>query len=105
MKDTIETVLLGLFGLWALLIPGIMIMKIKYFKTLRQKEFRGTDELFSILSREWWVAGLTWAIPTFGRDKDTELNKIRTKANSRIYILYFIILTQLTLVGLLSKIG
>lgn len=82
-----------------------MIMKIKYFKTLRQKDYRGTVELFSFLNSEWWTAGLTWAIPTFGHDKNERLNKIRITANSRLYIFYFIILTQLTLVGLLNKIG
>ncbi len=82
-----------------------MIMKIKYFKRLRQKEFKGTADLFSFLSSEWWIAGLTWGIPIIGRHKDTELNQIRRTANSRLYILYFVLLTQLTLVGLLNKIG
>jgi hypothetical protein len=104
MKDKIEIVLFSLFGLWVVLIPAIFIMKIKYFKTLRQKEFKGTEELLSFLASEWWIAGLTWAIPTFGQDKNSELNKIRRKANSRLYIFYFIILTQLTLVGFLNKI-
>ena len=105
MKNVIEILAVGLFGLWIVLIPAIMIIKIKYFKTLRRKEFRGTEELFSVLSSEWWVAGLTWAIPTFGQDKDSGLNKIRRKANSRLYIFYFIILTQLTLVGFLKEIS
>lgn len=105
MKDKFEIVLFSLFVLWIILIPAIFIMKIKYFKTIRRKEFRGIEELFSFLNSEWWIAGLTWAIPTFGGEKDTELNKIRRKANSRLYIFYFIILAQLTLVGLLNKIA
>jgi hypothetical protein len=103
MKDTVEIVLFGLFGLWLILIPIIMISKIKYFRTLRQKKFNGTADLFSFLSSEWWIAGLTWGIPIIGCDKSTELNQIKGKANSRLYILYFIILTQLILVGLLSR--
>ena len=105
MRNVIEIMAFGLFGLWVILIPSIMIMKIKYFKRLRRKEFKGTADLFAFLSSEWWIAGLTWAFPIFGRDKETELNKIRVKANSRLYILYFVLLTQLTLVGLLNKVG
>lgn len=103
MKNTVEAVLFGLFGLWIILIPVIMIAKIKYFKTLRQKEFNGTSELFSFLSSEWWIAGLTWGIPIIGRDRSPEVNQIRGKANLRLYILYFIILTQLVLAGLLKR--
>lgn len=105
MKDTIEIALFSLFGPWLLLIPAIMVMKIKYFKTSRQKEFRGTIELFSFLSSEWWYAGLTWAIPTIGRDKNDALNEIRARVNSRLYLFYLIILIQLILVAVLNKIG
>ncbi len=77
-----------------------MIMKIKYFKRLKGKEFKGTADLFSFLSAEWWIAGLTWCIPIIGQHKGTELNQLRKSANSRIYILYFVLLTQLILVAL-----
>jgi hypothetical protein len=104
MKDTIEIVLFSLFGLWALLIPAIMIMKIKYFKTSRRKEFKGIEELFLFLNSEWWIAGITWAFPIIGKNKNQELNSIRKKANLRLYLLYTTVGTQILLVGLLNKI-
>lgn len=105
MRNVIEISAFGLFGLWFFLIPSIMIMKIKYFKRLKGKELKGTADLFSFLSTEWWIAGLTWCIPIIGQHKDIELNQIRSSANSRIYILYFVLLTQLILVALLNKLG
>ena len=103
MKDAIEIVMFGLFGVWIIVIPSIMIMKIKYFKTLRHKEFRGTTELFSFFSSEFWIAGITWGFPIIGQERNLELNTIRKKANSRLYILYLTVMTQVILVGLIQK--
>jgi hypothetical protein len=103
MKDTIEVILFGLLGLWMVLVPAIMIMKIRYYKALRKKEFNGIAELFSPFNSEWWIAGFTWGFPILGRDQDAKLNQVRRKANSRVYSLYFIILTQLILASVLNK--
>ena len=103
MKSIIVVFVFGLFAFWIVMIPSIMILKIKYFKRLNRKEYKGTEELFLFLSSEWVIAGLTWAIPIFGRDKDTELIKIRGEVNSRLYLFYSIILIQLILAGVLSK--
>jgi hypothetical protein len=103
MKDKIEIVLFSLFGLWVLLIPAIFIMKIKYFKTLRRKEFKGIEELFLILNSEWWMAGFTWLFPIFGKERNVELKAMKTKANSRLCLLYTIMMIQLVLFGLLNN--
>jgi hypothetical protein len=105
MKDKIEIVLFSLFGLWILLIPAIFIMKIKYFKTLRRKEFKGIVELALFLNSEWWIAGFTWTFPIFGKEKEIELNVVREKANLRLYLLYTTVAIQLLLVGLLYRIS
>ena len=81
-----------------------MIIKIKYFKTLRRKEFKGIEELFLFLNSEWWIAGITCAIPIMRKDNNQELNSIRKKANLRLYLLYTTVGTQILLVGLLNKI-
>src|SRR5688500_14517543 len=70
MKEAIEIIAFGLLGVYFILFPFIMIMKIKYYKTLRRKEFRGTSDLFAFFSSEWWVAGITCGFPILGRDKD-----------------------------------
>jgi len=104
MKELILNVVFGLFGLYFILSPAILILKIKYYKTSRRKEYNGIADLFSFFSHEWWIAGLTLWFPIFGRDKNLELNTIRKKANARLYILYLTVLAQLTLVGLMGKI-
>jgi hypothetical protein len=103
MKEVIEIIAFGLLGLYFILFPFIMIMKIKYYKTLKRKQFRGISDLFSFFSSEWWIAGITWGFPILGRDKDFELNSIRKKANLRLYILYLTVVMHLTLFGILVK--
>ena len=94
MSGLFETVLLvGLLGTVVLLIPSIMVMKIKYFKMLNHKKYGGLIELFSFLSREWWIAGFTLGLPIIGKDNDVVLDQVRQKANSRTYILYSIVIT------------
>jgi len=83
----------------------IFYLKIKYFKNLRHKEFKGISDLFFPFQLEWWLAGITWAFPIIGKDKDQELNAIRKKANLRLYLLYTTVATQILLVGLLNKIS
>ena|SRR5688572_8292680 len=103
MKEAIEIIAFGLLGVYFILFPFIMIMKIKYYKTLRRKEFRGTSDLFAFFSSEWWVAGITCGFPILGRDKDLKLNSIRKKANLRLYILYLTVVMHLMLFGFLVK--
>jgi len=103
MKDVIEIIAFGLLGLYFILFPFIMIMKIKYYKTLRRKEFNGISDLFSFFNSEWWIAGITCGFPILGRDKDSNLNSIRKKANFRLYILYLTVVMHLTLFGFLVK--
>ena len=103
MKLAIENIAFGLFGLYAILLPAILIMKIKDYKISRRKAYTGIAELFSFLSSEWWIEGITLWFPIFGRDVNAELNTIRKKANTRLYILYSTVATQVALVGLLEK--
>jgi hypothetical protein len=96
MKNNIEILSATLFISWAILIPAIFKMKIKYFVVSRQKESPGI--------REWCITCLTWEFPIIGRDENLELDTIRKKANYRLYYFYLIILLQLILVGILNKI-
>ena len=102
MEETIEILLFGLFGFWIILIPMVMIMKIKYYKISRQKEYNGIPDLFAFLTTEFWIAGITIGFPIIGKDKKIELNKIRKKANIRLFRFYGIILIQIFLVILLN---
>lgn len=104
MKEGILNVVFGLFGLYFIIPPTILIMKIKYYKTLRRKEYNGIADLFAFFSSEWWIAGITLGFPIFGRDEDLKLNAIRKKANTRLYILYLTVITQLTLLGIMDKV-
>jgi hypothetical protein len=103
VKNIIQIVLIGLFGLWIIIIPWTILMKIKYFKIARQKEFKGTIELFSPFNEEFWIAGITWGFPVLGQDANVELNSLRKKANSRLFLFYLIVLIQILLVGLLQR--
>ena len=103
MKEVIFNVIIGLSVLYFIIVPTILIMKIKYYKTLRGKEYNGINELFSLFSSEWWIAGFTLGFPIFGRDEDLKLNTIRKKANRRLYIFYLVVITQLALLGLWLK--
>ena len=101
--NTLEVILYSLFGLWVVLIPSIMIMKIKYMKKARQKAYRGITELFSFFSIELWYAGLTFGFPMFGRDRNLELKKISRRANFRLFLLYLTVSIQVTIVVILNK--
>jgi hypothetical protein len=79
-------------------------MKIKYFKALRDKDFKGIQDLFSPVQSEWWMAGITCGFPILGTDKDPQLNEIRKKANLKLYLLYTTVATQILLLGLLDRI-
>lgn len=103
MKELFLHIVFGLFGLYFILAPTILIMKIKYYKTLRGKKYNGVADIFSFFSSESWLAGFTLGFPIVGRDKDLKLNAIRKKANRRLYFLYLTVIIQLVLVGILDK--
>lgn len=104
MKELFLYIVFGLFGLYIILVPTILIMKIKYYKTLREKKYNGIVDLFACFSSEWWIAGFTLGFPIGGRDKDLKLNAIRKKANLRLYFLYLTVIIQLILVGILDEV-
>ena len=104
MKELLVILLIITIGLIVILIPMILIMKIKYFRRLRHKEYNGVPDLFAFLSTEFWIAGITMGFPIIGKDKKTELNQIRKKANKRLFGLYGIILIQLVIVIFLYRI-
>jgi hypothetical protein len=98
MKETIKIIAIGFFFLWIIFIPAIFIIKIKYFKISRQKEYHGVEDMLSFFSREWWIAGFTLMFPILFKDRLKELDLIRRKANFRLYFFYLIVLVQLILV-------
>ena len=104
MKEILEILLFGLFGLWIILIPMIMIMKIRYFKKLRHKQFNGISDLFAFWTPELWIAGITFAFPILGKGKELELKRIKKNANRRLMGFYGIILIQLIIVVFLNSI-
>jgi hypothetical protein len=103
MNEKLEILLFSLFGIWVILIPMIMILKIKYFKLVRHKEYNGVSDIFHILSSEWWIAGITIPFPIFGKTHQVEVNKVRKMANLRLMGFYSTILVQIVIVGLLNS--
>lgn len=104
MKELLIILLIISIGLIVILVPMIWIMKINYFRRLRHKEYYGVANLFAFSSSEFWIAGITLGFPILGKDKKTELNQIRKKANKRLFGLYIIILIQLVIVVFLNRI-
>ena len=102
MKETLEILAFGPFGIWLILIPMIMIMK--YFKAIRHNRYHGTSDLFSFLTPEWWIAGITFGFPIFGKEENPEIEKIKTSANKRLFAFYGTIIFQIIIVGILTMI-
>ena len=101
MKEYLEIIVDGMFGLYFIIIPMIMLKRIHYFKTLRNKRYNGVADLFNVFCEEWWISGVMLGLPIIGKDDKQQLNEIRRKSNKRLYFFYGIFATQIIIIALL----
>jgi len=87
----------------SVLIPIIVLKKIKYYKILGHKEYYGIIDLFNFFSKEWVIASLTFGFPILGKDNNPVLNSIRKEANRKVFLFYGVIILLLTTVIILGQ--
>ena len=91
------------FIIWIVLFFKTFISKLKYYKILNGKDYKGLEDLFSFFDVDLWLTLFTWFLPIFAKNEDTEIKAFKKSANRKLVTFYISIPLIFAVIVSLSK--